>query len=252
MKGDRIFVNIDPPYDYVEDELSDIKLDETNRQTCTLDAVQSNAGKDDIFAFGGNLDEEKSPEQRASAFGKTASAVFRMVMLQAVQIPKEHWPEFGNPAMSRNKNAMAFKVTGHNSLPFQLLNSSNNNTKENARKYWSRYDQAFPHSLIENEVLKHTGEKVPFKNTMFILRRSAPQVIEINTKAYATMNPPDWEEGEFDCNVEVSCICKTFDQNNENAEILNDLREQVKAPKSSVHKRSRSSALESLKTSSKE
>ena len=172
-----------------------------------------------------------------------------MVMLQAVQIPKEHWPEFGDPAMSRNKNAMAFKVTGRNNLAFQLLND---NTKENAREYLSRNDQAFPHFLIENEVLKHTGEKVPFKNTMFILRRSAPQVIEITTKAYATMNPPDWDKGEFDCNVEVSCICKTFDQNDENAKILNDLREQVKPPTSSAHKRSRSSALESLKTSSKE
>ena len=194
MKGDRIFVNIDPPYDYVEDELSDVTLDETNRQTCTLDAVQSNGREgDSIFAFGGNLDEEKSSEQRASAFGRTASAVFRMVMLRAVQIPEEHWPKFGDPAMTRNKKTMVFKVTKRNNPPFKLLNDD---TKENAREYWSRYDQAFPHFLIENEVLKHTREKVPFKNTMFILRRSAPQVIEITTKAYATMNPrsPGWEE----------------------------------------------------------
>ena len=254
MEGDRIFVNVDPPYDYVENKLkeNDIVMTETNRQTCTLNAVQSNGREDDsIFAFGGNLDEEKSSEQRALAFGRTASAVFRMVMLKTIQIPEGLWPKFGNPAMSRNKDALEFKVITSGGA-FQLLNRKG--TKENARECWSRYDQVFPHFLIEHEVLKHKGQKVPFENTMFILRRSAPQVIEITTKAYATMNPPlklDWKEGEFSCKVEVSCTCKTFDQDEANVDTLNELMAEVRPSSSSRHERRRSSVLDLLKTSSK-
>ena len=249
MEGDRIFVNVDPPYDYVQNKLKKIDpvIRETNHQTCKLNAVQSNA-KDDHnkLVFGGSLNKKKkrTAGQRASAFGKTASAVFRMVMLKAVQIPEDLWPKFGDPAMSRNKNGMAFEVTDRNNRPFQLLNG--NHTKENARECWSRYDQVFPHFLIENEVLKHKGRKVLFENTMFILRESAPQVIEITTKAYATMYPrsPGWRKGEFDCNVEVSCTCKQInDEDEENQRILNELREQVNAPTSSEHGRRRSDAL---------
>ena len=253
MEGDRIFVSINPYYSHlIKEKLSLLKPETTNHQTCKLDAVQSNAKDENSkLAFGGNLNKtRRTPGQRASAFGRTASAVFRMVMLKAVQIPENHWPNIGERTKTRNDAAMRFEVIKRNdNATFQLLNSSNN-TKKNARKYWSHYDQMFPHFLIEDEVLKHKETKVPFKNTMFILRESARQVIEITTEAYATMYPPlklGWKEGEFHCEVEVSCICKTFDQNDENAKILNDLRAQVKAPKSSAHKRSRSSVLESLK-----
>ena len=251
MEGDKIFVNIDPPYYYAK-EFDKMEMEVTNRQTCKLDAVQSNA-KDDkrSFVFGDITVAKASPEHHASVFGRTASAVFRMVMLEAVQIPDKLWPKIAKRTFSRNKAAMKFEVNreGDNAA-FQLLND--NNTKENAREYWSRYDQAFPHYLIENEVLKHEGEQVPFKNTMFILRRPARQVIEITTTASATMYPLRWEEGEFDCNVEVLCICKTYNQNNANDKILNGLTAEVDASSSSTrHERSRSSVLKLLKKSSK-
>ena len=245
MEGDRIFVNVDPPYDYVQNKLRRIDT-VINHQTCKLNAVQSNAKNENSkLAFGGNLTEtNRTPEYRASEFGRTASAVFRMVMLRAVQIPEHLWPNIAKRTKKRNKAAMKFEVkTEGNNAAFQLPNY---NTKENARECWSRYDQVFPHSLIENEVLKHKGRKVLFENTMFILRESAPQVIEITTKAYATMYPrsPGWRKGEFDCNVEVSCTCKQInDEDEENQRILNELREQVNAPTSSEHGRRRSDAL---------
>ena len=255
MEGDRIFVNIDPPYDYVQNKLREIHpvIRVTNHQTCKLNAVQSNAKDENSkLAFGGNLKAKQTPEYRASEFGRTASAVFRMVMLRAVQIPDKLWPNIAKRTKKRNKAAMKFEVkTEGNNAAFQLLNY---NTKENARECWSRYDQVFPHFLIENEVLKHKGETVPFKNTMFILRKSTPQVIEIITEAYATMYPPlglGWKVGEFDCNVEVSCICKTFDQNKANVGILNELMAEVRPSSSSRHERRQSSVLDLLKTSSK-
>ena len=71
MPGDRIFVNINPPYNPVEEDLDSLETEETNYQTCKLVAVQSNAKDDDSkLAFGGNLNKTKrTPGQRASAFG---------------------------------------------------------------------------------------------------------------------------------------------------------------------------------------
>ena len=249
MEGDRIFVNINPNYSHlIKEKLSLLKPETTNHQTCKLDAVQSDAKDENSkLAFGGSLSETKrTPGQRASAFGRTASAVFRMVMLKAVQIPENHWPNIGEHTKPRNKNALEFtRSNDRNAILyplFRLLNP-NNNTKKNARKYWGHYDQMFPHFLIEDEVLEHKGEKVLFENTMFILRESAPQVIEITTKASATMYPPlklGWKKGEFDCKVEVSCICKIFDQNEDNDEIFNGLMAEVDAPRSERHERRRS------------
>ena len=259
MEGDSIFVNINPCYSHlVKENLSLLKPKETNHQTCNLVAVQSNAEDDDSkLAFGGSLNKTKRTEgQRASAFGRTASAVFRMVMLRAVQIPKKYWPTLGKHARKRNKNALDFKVTypKGDDAGFQLLNHNNNTDEENqkiARGYWSHYDAMFPHSLIENEVLKNITNKVRFKNTMFIFRESTRQLIEITTEANATMYPPGWKKGEFDCNVEVSCTCQKIIESKENDKILNELMKQVNAPRSSTHERSRSSALKLLKKSSK-
>ena len=254
MPGDRIFVNINPHYSLVKEQLSLLDTVVTNHQTCKLDAVQSNAEDDDsILAFGGSLNKTKRTSgQRASAFGRTASAVFRMVMLEAVQIPRTYWPKLNKRSTTRNKNALEFtRSKDENDKPyplFKLLNP-NNNTKKNARKYWSHYDEMFPHFLIEDEVLEHKGIKVLFKNTMIILRESTRQVIEITTEANATMYPPlelGWKKGEFDCKVEVSCTCQKIIKSKKNDKILNDLREQVNAPRSSEHDRSRSSVLELL------
>ena len=284
MPGDRIFVCMNPYYSLVKEKLKSLRTEETNNQTCKLVAVQSNAEDENSkLAFGGNLSKTKrTPEYRASMFGRTASAVFRMVMLKAVQIPENHWPDAGERTKTRNKNALEFtrsKDENAKTYPlFELLNP-NNNTKKNARKYWRHYDQMFPHFLIEDEVLEHKGRKVPFENTMFILRESTRQVIEITTKACATMYPPSpgWKKGEFDCEVQVSCICKKIidegeegeeseegeegeggeegeeskeseegEEGEENRRILNELRAVVDAPRSSPHVRRRSDVLRSL------
>ncbi len=91
MDGVFIFVNIDPLFNIPLEVLTELRnqgrLEETNVQRAWLEQpVQSNDDDNaNKFKFGGQnaLDHGCS----ASAFGRTASAVFRMVMLHAVQIP---------------------------------------------------------------------------------------------------------------------------------------------------------------------
>lgn len=161
MEGDIIFVNIDPNYNFALEKLNSLGTTVTNEQTSKLEVVQSDSlDNGSIFAFGGKLGSKKTPKQRASAFGRTASVVFRMVMLKAVQIDEAHWPKVGKRTMERNRSAMEFQVTrSPDGNAFMLLgnNDNVNNRKCIARKYWGQYDRVFPHFLIEDEVLENKG-----------------------------------------------------------------------------------------------
>ena len=111
MEGDLIFVNIDPGYNIALDALADLekdgRLEITNQQRSWLEAIQSNVdGNNNIFTFGG---ENARSDEGASAFAETATAVFRMVMLCAVQISEDWWPELRDNVMKRNKNALRFR-----------------------------------------------------------------------------------------------------------------------------------------------
>ena len=249
-----IFVNTDFNYTLASQKLLSTYV--THRQSSTLKVVQSNSkGNGSIFAFGGILDNRKTQNQRALAFGRTASAVFRMVMLQAVQINERHWPNLGKRTMRRNKPAIRFEITqspDRENSEFKLLRNVNNTrlTRKIAHEYWSRYDKMFPHFFIQNEVLKNIGREVVFKNTMLILRNSeeVKQVIEITTEACATMYPtaPGWKTGEFDSHVKVSCTCKAIVDNHNNRQILNRFRALRNVPSYRPHTRSRHVALNLL------
>ena len=247
-----IFVNTDFNYTLASQKL--LSTNVTHRQSSTLEVVQSNSkGNGSIFAFGGILGYGKTQNQRALAFGRTASAVFRMVMLQAVQINERHWPNLGKRTMRRNKPAIRFEVTqspNRDNSEFKLLRNVNN-TRKIAHEYWSRYDKMFPHFFIQNEVLKNIGKEVVFKNTMLILRNSeeVKLVIEITTEACATMYPTTelgWKTGEFDSHVKVSCTCKEIVDNNNNRKILDKFRTLPNVPSYRPHTRSRHDAVNSL------
>jgi hypothetical protein len=214
MEGDLIFVNIDPGSSIglkAFDELNENgRLERTNEQQAWLAAIQSNTvGDENNLKFGG---EDETPARHAYAFGRTASAVFRMVMLRAVQISEGHWPLFGNIAMNRNSEALQFHIvftTHQEGLPFKLVGEEN--PEENlkiAQRYWAKYDHVFPPFLIKSKVLENQAIAVPFCNKMLIFRDDFQEVIEIITDAEATMYPPDWDDNvrKFDSPVKVTCI----------------------------------------------
>jgi hypothetical protein len=205
MDGDMLFTNIDPGYNIGLQALEELgnegRLEILNQQRSWLEAIQSDVdGDKNILTFGG---ENARPDEGASAFGQTASAVFRMVMLRAVQIREDWWPELHEKTTERNKNALRFQVLSGSA--FKLLDTQNDN-KDAARRYWRKYDHAFPPSLIESEVSENHGSNVNFHNKMLIFRNNFSEVVEIVTHAHATMDPLGWNAGEFDSYVQVECI----------------------------------------------
>ena len=219
MEGDLIFVNIDPVFNIALEAVEELggqgRLEEINRQESWLHAIQSDVdgddddGDDNIFKFG-----EETQRQHALAFGRTASAVFRMVMLHGVQIKKEKWPSLGKNTKKRNREALQFKVSEQfkNKEALQLLGE--NPTKKTVKQYYEKYDQVFPPSLISRKLLTNKGRNVPFHNKMLIFRNNFGEVIIIETTANARMYPsPKWgwkSKREFDSDVKVTCTRKTI------------------------------------------
>ena len=201
MEGELIFVNIDPVFNIalkaVEELQGQGRLVEMNRQKAWLEEIKS---ADNTFTFGG----DGTPPQQAFQFGKTASAVFRMVMLHAVGIGN-FGPNFGTAQQRNRPPALQFEVSGQFEV-FELLEGVNAN-EGTARRFCTEYDHVFPRSLITNEVLENQGNSVPFRNTMLIFRNNFTEVIEIITEANATMYPAD-QNGEFRSSVKVTCIRK--------------------------------------------
>ena len=206
MGGDLIFVNIDPVFNIALHALKELndqgRLRVTNVQCSKLkDGVKSNTDGDaNTYIFGGKtatLNGSSSP----SAFGRTASSVFRMVMLDAVQIDRGIWPKLDTNSDNRNKDALQFeKLLPDKGQEFKLLDDSQG--KAAARQYWSVYDHAFPHFLIESKILEaQQNENVDFRNMMLIFRNSFTEVIEITTTAKARKIDP-----EVKCCVNVFCI----------------------------------------------
>ena len=114
MDGVFIFVNIDPLFNIPLEVLTELRsqgrLDVTNVQRAWLEQpVQSNdVDNANNFKFGG--ENAMDLGSSASAFGRTASAVFRMVMLHAVQIPHSLWPKLARKSKQRNKRSLQFRV----------------------------------------------------------------------------------------------------------------------------------------------
>lgn len=201
-----IFVNIDPLFNFALHVLRALndqeRLEITNVQRAYLDDSIQSDDENDKFKFGGK--NAANIKSSASAFGKTASAVFRMVMLHAVQIEERVWPVLGKHSNRRNKGSLQFEVLSPNGKPFKLLDNSD---KRIARMYWSAYDRAFPHFLIESKVLESADNEntANFSNMMLIFRNNFSEVIEITTNADATMNLRP-QDGTFTSFVHVLCI----------------------------------------------
>ncbi|PFX11861.1 hypothetical protein AWC38_SpisGene24274 [Stylophora pistillata] len=142
MPQDIIFAETDPAFKAVilaVNELRKMKrLKVRHFQNASITNIQSNDDSDDKrFMFGGD-----------SAFGRTASAVIRMCMLEAAGVKPGFWPTIGRNTAKRNKAELKTKqVIGAGPLPL-------GKSKQKAREYWCKYDQLYPHFLIEDEVRK--------------------------------------------------------------------------------------------------
>ena len=206
MEGDLMFLNLDPVFNIALLALKELndqdRLTVTNYQRSTLrGGIKSNATNDaNQYVFGGI---GATPNARAAAFGKTASSVFRMVMLDAVQIPRSIWPKPGKPARRRNRATLVFRNLFpkiEDAREFRLVGNAAN--RDLARPYWSKYDQIFPHFLIKDKILNaEQGETVNFRNTMLIFRNNLTEVIEIKTNASARE-----EEHTIRSIVHVICV----------------------------------------------
>ena len=140
-------------------------------------------------------EDEKNIRSWAYQLGRRASAVFRMTMLRATGIDKKFWP--------KNKPLYdAYDTAGKQSQNLNLLDVEN---KIAARRYYSKYDQVFPFSIIQHKVFEKKGKKVKFGNTMLIFRKNFREVIEIETNASVKLYKRVEDGRNFKGSVKVVC-----------------------------------------------
>jgi len=154
--------------------------------------------------FGGEKEELTN-----SAFGRTASAVVRMTMLEAAGVRRRLWPSVGSNASRRNKAKL------ENPLAPQPRRFSLANDKSAARRYWSKYDQLYPHFRIEHEVSQvNLNSRVSIGSMMLIFRSNFTEVIEITTTFTATPR----ENQQFHSYIYVVCIVREISESTEEDE----------------------------------
>lgn len=96
MNPELIFVQTDPAFNIVFQSLKELgnqnRLQKTHEQAATLTNIESNNDDEELRKiFGG-----KRKELANSAFGRTASTVVRMCMLEATGVPRSiKWPWVG-------------------------------------------------------------------------------------------------------------------------------------------------------------
>ena len=99
MEGETIFIQTDPAFQVVLATTRELKnrnrLHVTRCQTASITDIESNGQREDhrlVFDF--------------VSFGRTASAVVRMCMLEAVGIGRTLWPRIGLHADPRNRKKL--------------------------------------------------------------------------------------------------------------------------------------------------
>ena len=147
-------------------------------------------------------------------FARTAGVCFRMTMLEATGIPQEVWPQTKSfPPNTREGNM------GHDQdpMPFQLAE-----TEDNAKRYWSKYDQLYPHAIITKKYEEtEEGQSVPLNSMMVIFRNDFREMIEITTTVRLTKRAV-----EYDASVHVLCVRREIDPgNDENTPAFKQLQE---------------------------
>lgn len=107
-------------------------------------------------------------------FARTASACFRMAMLEAAGIPRNCWPVIQGFQQNTHVDNMDHEPAEMN---FHLANDC-----DRAKTFWSEYDRLYPANYI---TLKYTetaeGESVPLNSMMVIFRNDFTEMIEITT-----------------------------------------------------------------------
>ena len=191
MEGETIFIQTDPAFQEVLATTRELKnrnrLHVTRCQTASITDIESNGQREDhrlVFDF--------------VSFGRTASAVVRMCMLEAVGIGRTLWPRIGLHADPRNRKKLERVV--QSSPLFCLANDRNT-----ARHYWSQYDRFYPHFRIEDEVSGlDIDQQKSMPSMMLIFRNNFTELIEITTTFDATRR----EKHRFNSYVHVACIVR--------------------------------------------
>ena len=192
MEGETIFVQTDPAFQVVLDATNELRdrLQVTHFQTAVITDIESNHQRDDhrfVFDF--------------VSFGRTASAVVRMCMLEAVGVSRKFWPNIGPYSYSRNKNKLERVIIGP---LFCLANDRNT-----ARHYWCKYDQLYPHFRIEDAVSGlDINQQENMSSMMLILRNNFAELIEIITTFTARRRA----EHRFNSYVHVTCIVREIQE----------------------------------------
>ena len=150
-------------------------------------------------------------------FVRTAGVCFRMTMLAATNIPQDAWPRMQSfPQNTRESNM------GHDPdpMPFQLAG-----TEDDARRYWSKYDQLYPHAIITKKYEEtEEGASVPLNSMMVIFRNDFKEMIEITTTVRLTKGAAN--AGEYNASVYVLCVRREIDPgNDENTLAFQQLQE---------------------------
>ena len=201
-QGETIFLQTDPAFNavlVVLKELRDKKrLHVKHCQRAWIQGIESN-NKDDKDKFGG----ENAEKMSSLSFTRTASAVVRMCMLEAVGIEKDLFPNIGNFSFKRNLEKTEKKVL---MKPLFRLTED----PKRAHNYWSKYDQLYPHFRIENEFGKADTEKkkANIPSMMLIFGNDIKRVIEITTTFTATQK----EDFKFESYVNVTCIVRDISE----------------------------------------
>ena len=201
-QGETIFLQTDPAFNpvlVVLKELRDEKrLHVKHCQRAWIQGIESN-NKDDKDVFGGDNAEKMAP----FSFTRTASAVVRMCMLEAVGIKQDLFPNIGNFSFKRNREKTKKKVL---MKPLFRLTED----QKRAHYYWSKYDQLYPHFRIQNEFDKADTEKkkANMPSMMLIFVNDIKRVIEITTTFTATQK----EDFKFESYVNVTCIVRDISE----------------------------------------
>ena len=204
MNQETIFVQTDPAFNIVLDSLTELRnqnrLQVIHVQAATLTDIESNDDdKDRRFMFGG-----KKEKLTISAFGRTASAVVCICMLEEAGVPRRLWPEVGKNTRPRNEAKLQNPLRDDKNQPL-ARNFHLANIMVTAKRYWSKYDQIYPHFRIEDEISQvDLNEQISLPSMMLIFRGNFTEVVEITTTFTAT---PRGRQ-QFDSYVHAICIVR--------------------------------------------
>ena len=199
---ETIFLQTDPAFNAVLVVLKELRdkerLHVKHCQRAWIQGIESN-NEDDKDVFGGKKAETMGP----LSFTRTASAVVRMCMLEAVGIKQDLFPNIGNFSFKRNREKTEKKVL---IKPLFCLTED----PKRANYYWSKYDQLYPHFLIQKEFDKEdTGKKkANMPSMMLIFSNDIKRVIEITTTFTATPK----KHFKFKSYVNVTCIVRDISE----------------------------------------